>query len=197
MGMLEDAVPFGKLSLKPPGYEKRTLKGVSFREVDADTRQLLHQPLLLLAAPLVNFAIAQASHRAFEQNRTTPWKNQLWHTRALRGFPMHSDSAAITAQTLREMDEYEGVLFATGMVNISEHVVDNADLVLVESDLKISVTESDDEGGAVEWEVREYDETGESEFAKRFSDPEGALAYARDVVTRHFLPLEDQTNAAH
>ena len=42
----------------------------------------LHQPLLLLAAPLVNFAIAQASHRAFEQNRTTPWKNQLWHTRA-------------------------------------------------------------------------------------------------------------------
>ena len=42
----------------------------------------LRQPLLLALAPLVNFAIAQTSHRVFEQNRTTPWKNQLWHTRA-------------------------------------------------------------------------------------------------------------------
>jgi hypothetical protein len=42
----------------------------------------LRQPLLLLLAPMVNYAIAQTSHRVFERNRTTPWKNQLWHTRA-------------------------------------------------------------------------------------------------------------------
>jgi hypothetical protein len=40
------------------------------------------QPWLAVAAPLVDFAIAQASHRIFETNATTPWKNQLWHTRA-------------------------------------------------------------------------------------------------------------------
>jgi hypothetical protein len=40
------------------------------------------QPALAVVAPLVNFAIAQASHRIFEENVTTPWKNQLWHTRA-------------------------------------------------------------------------------------------------------------------
>jgi len=39
-------------------------------------------PLLLLAAPLADYAIAQASHRFFERNRTTPWKKQSWHTRA-------------------------------------------------------------------------------------------------------------------
>jgi hypothetical protein len=39
-------------------------------------------PLLALAAPLVDFAVAQASHRLFEANRTTPWKKQHWHTRA-------------------------------------------------------------------------------------------------------------------
>ena len=43
---------------------------------------LARQPLLALAAPLVDYAIAQASHRLFESNRTTPWRNQLWHTRA-------------------------------------------------------------------------------------------------------------------
>lgn len=37
---------------------------------------------LALVAPLMNFAIAQASHRVFEANQTTPWKNQAWHTRA-------------------------------------------------------------------------------------------------------------------
>ena len=40
------------------------------------------QPVLAVMAPLVNFAFAQASHRIFEENVTTPWKNQLWHTRA-------------------------------------------------------------------------------------------------------------------
>jgi hypothetical protein len=40
------------------------------------------QPALAVVAPLVDFAIAQASHRIFEENVTTPWKNQLWHTRA-------------------------------------------------------------------------------------------------------------------
>ncbi len=39
-------------------------------------------PLFFVAAPLADFAIAQASHRAFEKNRTTPWKRQTWHTRA-------------------------------------------------------------------------------------------------------------------
>lgn len=39
-------------------------------------------PLLALVAPLADYAIAQASHRLFESNRTTPWKNQVWHTRA-------------------------------------------------------------------------------------------------------------------
>ena len=40
------------------------------------------QPIFALAAPLVDFAIAQASHRLYEENKTTPWKNQVWHTRA-------------------------------------------------------------------------------------------------------------------
>ena len=39
-------------------------------------------PLLLFLAPIADFAIAQASHRVFERNVTTPWKNQVWHTRA-------------------------------------------------------------------------------------------------------------------
>jgi hypothetical protein len=43
---------------------------------------LLRSPWLAIAAPLCDYAIAQASHRLFETNRTTPWKNQLWHTRA-------------------------------------------------------------------------------------------------------------------
>ncbi len=32
--------------------------------------------------PLVDYAIAQSSHRLFEKNRTLPWKNTVWHTRA-------------------------------------------------------------------------------------------------------------------
>ena len=43
---------------------------------------VLRQPVLAVAGPIVDYAIAQSSHRAFERNRTTPWKNQLWHTRA-------------------------------------------------------------------------------------------------------------------
>jgi hypothetical protein len=43
---------------------------------------VLKNPLLALAAPLADYAIAQTSHRVFEANRTTPWKNQIWHTRA-------------------------------------------------------------------------------------------------------------------
>jgi hypothetical protein len=39
-------------------------------------------PLLVLAAPLADYAIAQLTHRLFEKNRTTPWKRQTWHTRA-------------------------------------------------------------------------------------------------------------------
>ena len=42
----------------------------------------LCNPWVAVAAPLCDYAIAQVSHRLFEGNRTTPWKNQLWHTRA-------------------------------------------------------------------------------------------------------------------
>jgi hypothetical protein len=39
---------------------------------------------LFLAAisPFANHLIAQTSHRIFEANKSTPWKNQIWHTRA-------------------------------------------------------------------------------------------------------------------
>ena len=43
---------------------------------------VLRNPLLALTAPLADYAIAQTSHRLFEANRTTPWKKQVWHTRA-------------------------------------------------------------------------------------------------------------------
>jgi hypothetical protein len=39
-------------------------------------------PWFLLAAPLTNHFIAQTSHRRFERNRTLPWRNTVWHTRA-------------------------------------------------------------------------------------------------------------------
>jgi hypothetical protein len=40
------------------------------------------RPWLVVLAPLVDYAIAQSSHRLFEKNRTSPWKNHLWHARA-------------------------------------------------------------------------------------------------------------------
>jgi len=40
------------------------------------------QPALFLLGPIVDYGLAQASHRLFEKNRTTPWKKQTWHTRA-------------------------------------------------------------------------------------------------------------------
>ena len=46
------------------------------------TAALTAQPVLAVVGPLVDYALAQASHRLFEANRTMPWKNQLWHTRA-------------------------------------------------------------------------------------------------------------------
>ena len=49
----------------------------------------LRQPLLALAAPIVDYAIAQASHRLFEHNVTQPWRHPSWHLRAeLRLFRM-------------------------------------------------------------------------------------------------------------
>lgn len=39
-------------------------------------------PWLALAGPIVDYAIAQTSHRLFEKNKTRPWTNQLFHTRA-------------------------------------------------------------------------------------------------------------------
>ena len=38
--------------------------------------------LLAAMAPLADYAIAQMSHRFFEKNGTTPYKNFAWHTRA-------------------------------------------------------------------------------------------------------------------
>jgi hypothetical protein len=46
------------------------------------TAMATRQPIFALAAPIVDYAVAQASHRLFEKNRTTPWRNQIWHTRA-------------------------------------------------------------------------------------------------------------------
>jgi hypothetical protein len=46
------------------------------------TALLRRQPLFLIAAPLVNHLIAQTSHRLFEHNQSTPWKNHGWHARA-------------------------------------------------------------------------------------------------------------------
>jgi hypothetical protein len=40
------------------------------------------RPTLIFLAPLADYAIAQASHRVFEKNATTPWKNLAWHARA-------------------------------------------------------------------------------------------------------------------
>jgi len=38
--------------------------------------------ILAAVSPFANHLIAQSSHRIFEANQSTPWKNQLWHTRA-------------------------------------------------------------------------------------------------------------------
>jgi hypothetical protein len=43
---------------------------------------ITRRPIFALLAPLLDYGIAQASHRLFERNVTTPWKNPLWHTRA-------------------------------------------------------------------------------------------------------------------
>lgn len=39
------------------------------------------RPLIAVAAPIVDYAIAQASHRADGQ-RTSPWRRPSWHLRA-------------------------------------------------------------------------------------------------------------------
>ena len=46
------------------------------------TAVLTRNPLFALAAPIADYLVAQTSHRLFEHNRTTPWKNPLWHARA-------------------------------------------------------------------------------------------------------------------
>ena len=40
------------------------------------------RPWMIFAAPVVDYAIAQSSHRRVEGNRTTPWRKPLWHVRA-------------------------------------------------------------------------------------------------------------------
>jgi hypothetical protein len=39
-------------------------------------------PLLVAAAPIADYAIAQLAHRRWERNRTQPWRNFAWHLRA-------------------------------------------------------------------------------------------------------------------
>ena len=46
------------------------------------TGVLRRDPKWILLAPLVDYAIAQSSHRLIERNRTTPLKKPLWHLRA-------------------------------------------------------------------------------------------------------------------
>ncbi len=43
---------------------------------------VLRRPLLIAGAPVVDYAIAQLSHRIFQRNRTQPWRNLRWHARA-------------------------------------------------------------------------------------------------------------------
>lgn len=40
------------------------------------------RPSLVVLAPVVDYAVAQTSHRVFEKNRTTPWRHHAWHARA-------------------------------------------------------------------------------------------------------------------
>ena len=43
---------------------------------------VLHSWPLALAAPLVDYAIAQTAHRRIEHNATRPWRHPIWHLRA-------------------------------------------------------------------------------------------------------------------
>jgi len=55
-----------------------TLSAVGLVMAGAASRR----PALIALAPLVDYAIAQASHRRFEGNRTQPWRRPTWHVRA-------------------------------------------------------------------------------------------------------------------
>jgi len=46
------------------------------------TALMTRKPLLLLLVPIVDYAIAQISHRLFERNVTRPWLHPLLHARA-------------------------------------------------------------------------------------------------------------------
>jgi hypothetical protein len=43
---------------------------------------VLQSPAVAVAGPLLDHLVAQASHRAFEQNKTRPWRHPLHHARA-------------------------------------------------------------------------------------------------------------------
>jgi len=63
------------------------------------------RPVLVVLAPLVDYAIAQASHRLFERNRTLPWRNNVWHARAeLRMFRL-----TVTGRMVREVARAESL----------------------------------------------------------------------------------------
>ena len=55
-----------------------TLSAIALAGAAVVTRR----PLLALAAPLADYAIAQSSHRIFEKNATKPWRATAWHARA-------------------------------------------------------------------------------------------------------------------
>lgn len=57
-------------------------------------------PLLLAAAPLADYALAQTSHRLFERNATKPWKHHAWHARA----ELRMLRLVVTGRMMREVD---------------------------------------------------------------------------------------------
>ena len=63
---------------------------------------LRRQPVFLFVAPLVNHLIAQAGHRLFEQNRSTPWRNPLRHARA----ELRMLRLVLSGRMLREVDQH-------------------------------------------------------------------------------------------
>jgi hypothetical protein len=75
-------------------------------------------PLLLLAAPLCDYALAQASHRLFERNVTRPWKNHAWHARA----ELRMLRLVLTGRMAPEVERVERELARTRSKNCTEPV---------------------------------------------------------------------------
>jgi hypothetical protein len=54
------------------------------------------RPWLLCVAPLVDYALAQLSHRLIEGNRTQPYRHPVWHVRAELRLFRHTVSSLVT-----------------------------------------------------------------------------------------------------